>query len=321
MQQSGQGGLGSEFFKTGLKLGSKVLGSEIGKKVINKGIDNIANIFKFGASKIKNKTINNALNSEIADLVVNEAQGRATKNTIAQTCLVKKWVEYQTHRLKKSLKKIDDQDLLDNFVGVFPSNYMNKFINHAAMIENAGKYPFIIANTDAADKTGQHLWSILDIKPRTDIFFFDSYGIEGLKHFIIQDDRAIVDKILTGIEKIDKTDDKITLCKVKCNLSACKKLSKKEIDSLSETARDFFYYIQAFGIKFKLRGFVNIWMVEDRLQELDSATCGIFQIYFYQNLFNPEENSKIQRNAKLNKKKVETLLNELFSLDDKENEI
>ena len=243
------------------------------------------------------------------------------KNTIAQTCLVKKWVEYQTHRLKKSLKKIDDQDLLDNFVGVFPSNYMNKFINHAAMIENAGKYPFIIANTDAADKTGQHLWSILDIKPRTDIFFFDSYGIEGLKHFIIQDDRAIVDKILTGIEKIDKTDDKITLCKVKCNLSACKKLSKKEIDSLSETARDFFYFIQAFGIKFKLRGFVNIWMVEDRLQELDSATCGIFQIYFYQNLFNPEENSKIQRNAKLNKKKVETLLNELFSLDDKENEI
>ena len=62
-------------------------------------------------------------------------------------------------------------------------------------------------------------------------------------------------------------------------------------------------------------------MVEDRLQDLDSATCGIFQIYFYQNLFNPEENNKIQGNAKLNKKTVETLLNEVFSLDDKENEI
>ena len=76
LQQSGQGGLGSEFFKTSLKLGSKVLGSEIGKKIINKGIDNIPNI---GASKIKNKTINNALNFEIADLVVNEAQSRARK--------------------------------------------------------------------------------------------------------------------------------------------------------------------------------------------------------------------------------------------------
>ena len=38
-------------------------------------------------------------------------------------------------------------------------------------------------------------------------------------------------------------------------------------------------------------------------------------------MFNPEENSKIQGNAKLNKKTAETLLNEIFSLDDKENEI
>ena len=62
-------------------------------------------------------------------------------------------------------------------------------------------------------------------------------------------------------------------------------------------------------------------MVEDRLQDLESATCGIFQIYFYQNLFSPNENRKIQLEAKLNKKTVETLLNEIFTLDDKENEI
>ena len=62
-------------------------------------------------------------------------------------------------------------------------------------------------------------------------------------------------------------------------------------------------------------------MIEDRLQDLDSATCSIFQIYFYQNLFNPKENSKIQGETKLNKKTVKTLLNEIFSLDDKENEI
>ena len=62
-------------------------------------------------------------------------------------------------------------------------------------------------------------------------------------------------------------------------------------------------------------------MVEDRLQDLESATCGILQIYFYQNLFNPDQNSKIQSERKLNKKTVETLLNELFSLDDKDNEI
>ena len=92
--------------KMGLNLGSKVLGSEIGKKLINKGIDSKPNIFKFGASKVKNKTVNRALNSEIADLVVNEAQKKSEKNTIAQTCLDKKWVEYQTFKLKKHFKKL-----------------------------------------------------------------------------------------------------------------------------------------------------------------------------------------------------------------------
>ena len=62
-----------------LNLGSKVLGSDIGKKLINKGIDSIPKIFKFGESKIKNKTVNRALNSEIGDLVANEAQNRVRK--------------------------------------------------------------------------------------------------------------------------------------------------------------------------------------------------------------------------------------------------
>ena len=62
-------------------------------------------------------------------------------------------------------------------------------------------------------------------------------------------------------------------------------------------------------------------MVEDRIQDLDSATCGIFQLYFYETLFNPDKNSKIQNESKLKKTTVETLLNELFSLDDRENEI
>ena len=204
---------------------------------------------------------------------------------------------------------------------MFLSNYMNKFINHAAMISNRGKFPFIIANTDASDKPGVHWWSILDIEPRTDIFFFDSFGLDRLKHFIIQNDKPIVDKILLGIEQMDRTDQKITLCRIKFNLGACKNLSKEEIDSLSETARNLFQFIQAFGTKIKLRSFVNIRMLEDRIQDLDSSTCGIFQIYFYENLFNPDENSKIQGETKLNKKTVEMLLNELFSLDDRENEI
>ena len=72
-------GLGSNLVKAGLDLGSKASSSEFGEKLINKGIDNIPNIFKFGVSKIKNKNAQRALNSEIADLIVNGAQGRARK--------------------------------------------------------------------------------------------------------------------------------------------------------------------------------------------------------------------------------------------------
>ena len=53
-------------------------------------------------------------------------------------------------------------------------------------------------------------------------------------------------------------------------------------------------------------------MIEDRVQDLNSLTCGIFQIYFY----DPNENSKIQNKKRLNKRTIESLLNELFALDD-----
>ena len=59
-------------------------------------------------------------------------------------------------------------------------------------------------------------------------------------------------------------------------------------------------------------------MVEDRLQDLDSVTCGVFQVYFYNNLFNPDQNSKMQNKKRLKKKTIETLLNELFALNDQE---
>ena len=79
----------------GFDLGSKALGSESGKKLINQGIANIPSIFKFGVSKIKNKNIKKALSSDIANMVVDEAQN-ITKNTTYLT--TKKWEVFQIFR-------------------------------------------------------------------------------------------------------------------------------------------------------------------------------------------------------------------------------
>ena len=146
-------------------------------------------------------------------------------------------------QIEKAIEFIRDDDLKNNFVGVFPSNYMSKFIDHASMISSKGKCPFIVANTENSEKPGVHWWSILDMEPKADLFFFDSFGLDGLKHFIVQGDKSIVEQILIRIEKMDRTDNKIALCKIRFNLGVCKTLSEDEVDSLSDTARNFFHFI------------------------------------------------------------------------------
>ena len=76
VNQSGKE-LASSLAKTGIELGTKALGSEFGKKIINKTIDNIPSIFKFGVSKIKNKNVRKAMTSDIDHMVVGDAQNRA----------------------------------------------------------------------------------------------------------------------------------------------------------------------------------------------------------------------------------------------------
>ena len=94
INQSGKG-IASNLIKAGFDLGSKAIGSEFGKKLINKGIDNIPSIFKFEVSKIKNKNVQDALSSDIPEMVVDEAQNRA-KNKY--TTLFLKWLAFQTFK-------------------------------------------------------------------------------------------------------------------------------------------------------------------------------------------------------------------------------
>ena len=79
-------------------------------------------------------------------------------------------------QIEKAFKELNDQDIDENFVGVFPANRMNKFIDYKTMISEKKKYPFIIANTDSDDKGRTHWWSLMDIEPKTDLLFFDTFG-------------------------------------------------------------------------------------------------------------------------------------------------
>ena len=92
----------------------------------------------------------------------------------------------------------------------------------------------------------------------------------------------------------------VTLGNITFSMDAYKNLNKNELISLKDTALDFFDFVQSFRSKLKIRGFVNLWLLEEQIQDLETVTSGIFQIYFYDNLLNLNLSSKIQ-NQKANK--------------------
>ena len=71
----------------------------------------------------------------------------------------------------------------------------------------------------------------------------------------MQDDRT---------EQMTRT--KLTLVNIKFNLSACKNLTKKELDAVSDTAMNSVHFVQAFSNKLKLRDFGNV--LQDKLNNL-----------------------------------------------------
>ena len=209
-------------------------------------------------------------------------------------------------------------DLKKNFVGVFPSNYVTKFISFHEMMIEKNRYPFIIMNTDRSDKKGTHWWSFLDLHERKEIFLFDSFGFEGFKEFVIDNDRNILNKILFGIEKFQKKDNKITLITLKFSMNEYEKI--KNGHRLRPTTQDLLHLMYEFGKLHKIKDIVKVHLVDDQLQKIETDMCGMFQLYFYFNLFMPFENSSIVNDVKLSKSTIEKLLNEIFSLDRTKNE-
>ena len=202
--------------------------------------------------------------------------------------------------IKKIINEIDG-DLKQNFVGVFPSNETFRFFKFKHLIrEKKAPYPFMIMNTDRSKKEGEHWWSLLEISSKEKIFLFDSFGFIGLKEFIIDNGKQIIDQFFYGLDN-----------------ESYKKVNK---DSLTPTARDFSHSISEFS-KVHNESMVDIYMVDDQLQNIKSDTCDLFQLYFYMNLFIPKENSQIVGNSTLTLRTIKNLLNEISSKDIAQNEI
>ena len=88
---------------------------------------------------------------------------------------------------------------------------------------------------------------------------------------------------------------------------------------MTGTARNFFHLVEQF-VKLKKTHCINILILENQIQDLVSPNCGLFQLYFYKNLFDLDKKSKILSHGTLNKSTLETIINKIFSTDIDENE-
>ena len=65
---------------------------------------------------------------------------------------------------EKIFKAVNNSDINENVIDVFPSDKINKFIMFEKMMPRK-KYPFIITNPNRNNEGGTHWWSILNILP------------------------------------------------------------------------------------------------------------------------------------------------------------
>ena len=85
-------------------------------------------------------------------------------------------------------------------------------------------------------------------------------------------------------------------------------------------AVDLFHLINEFTELNRIKDEIILHFVDDQPQNETSDTCGIFQLYFYKNLFDPLKKSKMINDNNLTKNTILTLLIEIFLTSDKENE-
>ena len=71
-------------------------------------------------------------------------------------------------QIQNFFQKEENENLKNNFVGVFSMDYITRFIKFHELIkeEKKGKYPFAIFNTDPHNKPGTHWKSFIDIQPK-----------------------------------------------------------------------------------------------------------------------------------------------------------
>ena len=156
-----------------------------------------------------------------------------------------------------------NEESKNNYMGTYSMNSITKYINFYEIIKRRnGKYPFAIFNTDKENELGVHWWSFMDIHPKNNLFLFDSFGIEGFKLFIVDNDQDIINELPYKFKKCEiKSIQKLKLCTMKFCVGTCQKMSQKGKNHLTDTAQNVFHLLEQFS-KLKKTHCMNILILK-----------------------------------------------------------
>ena len=88
----------------------------------------------------------------------------------------------------------------------------------------------------------------LDIDQKNNLFLFDSFGLEGFKLFIVNNDQQIINQLLYNFGKCKiKSNEKLTLYSMKFCVDTWEKMLQKTKSQLTETAQNFFHLLEQFA--------------------------------------------------------------------------
>ena len=129
------------------------------------------------------------------------------------------------------------------------------------MRESGARYPFIIMNTVRSNRNGTRWWSFLDLHLKKEIFLFNNFGFKGFKEFVFQNDLKVLNKILYGIAKFNKKDNKITLITLKFSMPEYENTKNK--NRLRETTIDLLHLMNEYRKKHDLKDETIVHLVDD----------------------------------------------------------
>ena len=79
----------------------------------------------------------------------------------------------------------------------------------------------------------------------------------------------------------------------------------KNTHNLRAITIDLLHLMSGYGKLHKIKDEIRVHLVDDQLQKLNTDTCGIFQLYFYLNLFTTTEGSSIIQDKALTNSIIE----------------